>query len=118
MIAAGLLWLLVSLTSPPDPVRPSVPVPPDRTASTHRLPLPDSVEDDPCFSRRIEGRVLCAGKGVAARVTLQEFQRFPGRPLREDRADAAGFFAFAGVPPGSHELCAIGPTGLRLNQRT
>lgn len=114
--ASLAITLLIVLSSPTDrtaPERTDEQVRVAKAGAAAPVELPSGGADHP---GRIEGRVVRAGKGIPARVTLQEFPRFPGRPLREARADPAGFFAFDGVPPGRHELDATGPTGLMIRR--
>ncbi len=116
LIAAVAIVLLVVLSTPPELTLPEGPDEQLRSAGPGDTAVPELPGLDHHYSGRIDGRVLRDGQGVAAKLTLQVFKRFPGRLLRQGRADTSGFFTFEGVPPGTHEISAIGPGGIRVRR--
>ena len=104
-IAAALLGLIISFSRPAELTLPVAPASEDPVGSFSDQRDPASNRPRQSWSGRIEGRVVHGGKGISSRVTLQVFQRFPGRPLRRSRADSTGAFSFDGVPAGRHQIC-------------
>ena len=111
--AVGLLALLGPDPKAPPPVGPLVRELPGNPAAP-----PDEVRLDvgDHYPGRIEGRVLRGGKGAVAELTLRLFTRFHRNVLRHAVADPSGHFAFDRIPPGEHELTALGEDGAGVRQ--